>query len=33
MQTQKSGAEQKYFTTFQAIARVTKEEGVISKKI
>ena len=28
MQTQKSGAEQKYFTTFQTIARVTKEEGV-----
>ena len=28
MQCQKSGKEQKYFTTFQAISRVTKEEGV-----
>ena len=28
MQCQKTGAEQKYFTTFQTIRRVTQEEGV-----
>lgn len=28
MQCQKSGKEQKYFSTFQAIGRVTREEGV-----
>lgn len=27
MQCQKSGKDQKYFTTFQAISRVTREEG------
>ena len=29
MQTQKSGKEQKYFTTFQTIRRVTREEGFL----
>ena len=33
MQTQSSGSEQKYFTTFQTIRRVTGEEGVSGESL